>query len=267
MTPRLVLAPLALSLVLTVAAAGCSGSDDSSTDTTSSTTGTTSTTAATPTTAAPDTTAPDTTEPPTVAGVRAAASAAMAEVQTVLFTVERSGGEVTIDDGGLLVFESADARYAAPDSVDAVVTVSVGGNRLEVGAIAIAGRLWLTDPISGAWQDATGTVDFDPAKIFDPTTGIATILADGLTDVVLVDDGDARLHLSATVLADDVTTLTSGLVTEEADADVWIDPVTLLVDEILFDTPVDTGIASWSVRLSDYGADVKVVEPDTGDGG
>ncbi len=191
----------------------------------------------------------------------------MATVESVLFTVERSGGEVTIDDGGLLVFESADARFAAPDAVDAVVTVSVNGNRLEVGAIAIGGQLFLTDPVSGAWQDATGTIEFDPAKIFDPDVGIAAILADGFTDVVLVDDADERLHLSATVLADDVTTLTSGLVTEQAAADVWIDPVTMLVDEIRFDTPVDTGIASWSVRLTDYGTDVSIVEPETGDGG
>ena len=203
---------------------------------------------------------------PTVDSVRGGAAAAMAAIETVHFSVERSGAEVSIDEAGLLVFSAAEGRFAAPHSADAVVTVTLGGSALEIGAVAIAGELWLTNPISGAWEDAAGTVDFDPSTIFDPDTGIAAILAEGFTEVTLVDDDPRRLHLAATVAAADVTTLTSGLVTEQATADVWIDPATMLVDEIRFDTPVAAGVATWSVLLSNYGAEVSIVQPDTGDG-
>lgn len=201
----------------------------------------------------------------TVETVRTDAASAMAAIESVSFEVTKTGADVTIDDAGLVAFESADARFSAPSSADAVVEVLLLGNRVELGAIAIDGTLWLTDPLSGAWQDATGTIDFDPAKIFSTDTGVAKILESGLTDSVLDSaepDGDGLLHLSGVVAADDVDTLTSGLVSEEARAEVAIDAETSLVQTISFDTPLDDGIATWLVELSDYDADVEIVPPD-----
>ena len=201
----------------------------------------------------------------TVDSLRASSSAAMAAIESVAFTVSRSGAEVSIDEAGLVVFESADARFAAPTSADAVVAVLLLGNRIELGAVAIDGTLYLTDPLTGAWQDATGTIAFDPAKIFSPTEGVASVLGDGLTGAVLesdVADATGLLYLSGVVNAADVDTLTSGLVSQEATARFAIDADTSLVDRIDFDTPIDDGVATWLVELADYGADVTIVAPD-----
>ncbi|MEZ5230416.1 MAG: LppX_LprAFG lipoprotein, partial [Acidimicrobiales bacterium] len=169
----------------------------------------------------------------------------------------------------LVVFESASGRFAAPRSADAVVAVDLMGNRVELGAVALDGVLYLTDPLTGAWQDATGTIDFDPATIFSVDEGIAAVLASGMADTSLrtaEPDDDGLLHLTGTVSPDDVATLTSGLVSEPATAEVSIDAATSLVRTITFDTPLDNGVASWLVELSDYGADVTIEPPDLGDG-
>ncbi len=207
--------------------------------------------------------------PATVESVLAESAAAMASVESLHFVVRRTGTPVSIDPEGLLVFEEADGRYAAPGSADAVVEVTVLGNRLQVGAVAIDDQLWLTDPITGDWNDATGTIDFDPAGIFRPDTGIAAVLDGGLEGAVLASpepDADGRYQIDATVTADEVSTLTSGLVSLEADATIWIDAETDQVTEILFDTALDDGIATWNVLLSDYGSDVVIEPPDTAGG-
>lgn len=208
----------------------------------------------------------------TVESVRSETAAAMAEIESVAFTVTRDGAEVAIDEAGLVVFESADARFAAPASTEAVVSVTLLGNLVELGAVSIDGTLWLTDPLTGDWQDATGTIAFDPSKIFSPSQGISHILATELTNVSLASndpDADGLLLLQGTVPAIDVDTLTSGLVSAEAQADVLIDADTFVVRRIMFDTPLDedageASIASWLVELSDYNADVTIEAPDLG---
>ncbi len=197
--------------------------------------------------------------------VRQEASAAMAAIDSVHFQVERSGAEVFIDDAGLVVFEQADGRFATPASADAVVSVLLLGTTIELGAVAIDGQLYLTDPLSGVWQDATGTIAFDPAKIFSADAGIAEVLASGMPTATLQSkspDADGLLRLEGVVDAADVDTLTSGLVSEEASATVSIDAETFLVRSITFDTPIDDSVATWSVELSDYGATVDIVAPD-----
>lgn len=213
----------------------------------------------------------------TAASVRAEAATAMADIESVAFTVTRSGAEVSIDEAGLVVFESADARFAAPAATDAVVSVTLLGNIVELGAVSIDGTLWLTDPLTGGWQDVTGTIAFDPSKIFSPTEGVSHILATELTEVSLASsepDADGLLLLEGIVPATDVDTLTSGLVSAEAEADVLIDADTFLVERITFDTPLDDAAddassdpdntASWLVELSDYNADVMIEAPELG---
>ncbi len=237
---------LALLLTLGVLAAGCSSSDDSATS---------------------DQTGEGATTSPalTADSVRASAAAAMAAIETVRFSVARSGAEVTIDEAGLVVFDEADGRFAAPASADAVVTVLLLGNRVELGAVAIDGTLYLTDPLTNEWQDVTGTIAFDPAKIFSTSEGIANVLDSGMSTATLTSatpDGDGLLHLEGTVEAADVATLTSGLVSEAATAEIAIDATTSLVETITFDTPIGEETATWLVELSDYGADVEITVPD-----
>lgn len=202
-----------------------------------------------------------------VDAVRTAAARAMGEVDTVRFTIERSGAVVHIDEGGALAFERASGRFAAPSSADALVTVTAGGAAIEIGAVAIDGTTWITNPVSGRWEEAPAGLGFDPATLFDPDLGWRPLLATGLRDARLVEpepDADGRYHLRGVADAERIAVLTGGLVDESVPIDVWVEATTGRVLEARFETGEPDGVTAWRLALSDYGEPVDVEAPDVG---
>ena len=200
-------------------------------------------------------------------GVRSLAADAMSDVDTVLFTIELEGADVFIDDDELIGFRMAEGRFAAPSSADAVVAVNALGLSTEVGAIAIDGEVWITNPLTGDWEPAPEAFTFDPALLFDPEVGFSTLLADGLTNAELATpepDADQRYHIIADVDPVRVAALTGGLVDDVDNVDLWVDAQSGLLTEVTFDVGIDAGGTSWRLLLTDYGSPVSVTEPDLG---
>jgi lipoprotein LprG len=205
--------------------------------------------------------------PADVDAIRAAAADAMGRVETARFTIERGGAEVPIDDEGVLVFDRAEGRYAAPASADAVVAARAGGVATEVGAIAIDGEIWITNPVTGRWESAPEGLGFDPTVMFDPRRGWRPLLASGLDDAALVEqepDADGRYHLRGVAGAARIAVLTSGLVDQAVPIDIWIDGDSGEVREASFATTGPDGTSTWRVTLSGYGDPVEVTPPETG---
>ncbi len=202
-----------------------------------------------------------------VDGVRAMAAAAMADVDSALFTIGLEGADVYIDDADLIQFRSAEGRYAAPGSADAVVSVVALGLATEVGAVAIDGDVWITNPLTGSWEAAPDSLAFDPATIFDAEIGLAGLIADGLSDAVLASpepDAEGRWHISAGVDPARVSTLTAGLVHHVDNVDLWFDEATGRLTDVTFDVGTGEGGTSWRLTLFDYGTDVTVEQPELG---
>ncbi len=211
-----------------------------------------------------------TTLPPDAATILDAAATAMGAVDTVRFTIERTGAPVYIDDSDLLAFVSAEGRYAAPGSAEAVVTIDAGGVNTQIGAVAIDGETWLSNPITGAWEPAPIGYTFDPATLFDPTVGWRPLLAGGLSDVTLVGDGpeDGRYHLRGTADQDRVAVITAGMVSGQSPLlDLWVDAATGQVTDVSFPTTYRGDISNWTLAFVDYGAEVDITPPDLPDGG
>lgn len=199
--------------------------------------------------------------------VLAGSAAAMAAVDTVAFTIERTGADVSIDEAGAIRFDAAEGRFAAPAAAEAVLDVEALGFATQVGAVAIDGETWLTNPVSGDWELAPEDLGFDPATLFDPEVGFAALLADGLADPVLVDpepDAQGRYQVRGTAAAERVATLTGGLADEATEIELWIDAGTGRVQEARFESDTAEGPATWHLTLTDYGADVTITEPDVG---
>lgn len=202
-----------------------------------------------------------------VDGVRALSAAAMAEIDSVLFTIELEGADVFIDDAGLIGFRSAEGRFAAPSSADAVVAVNALGLATEVGAVAIDGEVWITNPLTGDWEAAPESLTFDPARLFDPEVGFAGLLSDGLIDAALVvpePDPEGRYHIVADVDPARVNSLTGGLVDDVDNVDLWVDADSGRLVEVTFDVGTDSGGTSWRLLLDGYGTSVSVNKPDLG---
>jgi len=197
--------------------------------------------------------------------IRTRSASAMADVDSVLFTIELEGADVFIDDAGLIGFRTAEGRFAAPSSADAVVSVVALGLATEVGAVAIDGEVWITNPLSGDWEPAPESLTFDPTQLFDPEVGFSRLLSDGLINPTLVSpspDPEGRYQLTADVEPERVRALTGGLVDDVDNVDLWIDATSNQLVEVTFDVGTDAGGTSWTLLLRDYGTAVSINEPD-----
>lgn len=195
------------------------------------------------------------------------ASEAMADIDTAAFTIEQVGGDVFIDDEDLIRFDSVNGRYAAPGSADALLAVTALGISTQIGAVAIDGQIWITNPLTGRWEDGPEALTFNPAQIFDETVGLSGLLADGFIDAELASvdpDADGRHEVSGAVDPLRVFDLTGGLIDDVSNATVWVDAETARVAEVSFDVDIDGEASSWRLLLGDYGTDVTITQPELG---
>lgn len=214
-----------------------------------------------------DTQAPPSTLPADVDAILAASAQAMGEIEAVRFTITRGGATVSIDQAGTLVFDSADGRYGSPGAADAIVTVDFNDIKLRVGAIAIDGTTYVTNPISGRWEAVPDAYEFDPAALFDPDVGWRPLLASGYTDVELIgleERGDLTVyHLTGTAAEDRVESITAGLVSnQDVELELWIDATTAEVREVTFSATSTNGESFWTLTFTDYGDDITIEPPD-----
>ena len=208
-----------------------------------------------------------TTLPPEPEPVLQAAAEAMGSVESVRFLIERSGAPIYIDPLDTLNFESAEGQFSAPSSASAVVTLAVGSVNAQIGAIAIEGKTWLTNPITGEWEDAPEGYVFDPATLFDPALGWRPLLASGLTEVEWVgeDDknGEPRYHIRAQADQDRVAVILAGLIGRQPVAlDMWIEPSTGYVREAELSTVNEGQTSDWSIAFTEFGEPVEISPPD-----
>lgn len=203
------------------------------------------------------------------------AAASMADIETASFVLEQVGAPVAIDEQGQLLFQAANGRIARPASADAIVTVEALGFATEVGAIAIDGVVWFTNPLTGDWIEAPAGFAFDPAALFDPEEGFAGLLAEAASTARFVPeeeqdpDDDPRerndpFHrIRADISAERVEVLTSGLIEAATTIDTWIDMESGRLVQVRFQVPIGDDLSDWRMFFSDYnGADVIIAPPE-----
>jgi lipoprotein LprG len=204
--------------------------------------------------------------PPDLDGLLSAAAETMGTVDTVSFSMERGGAPIYIDPLETLEFVSAEGRFAAPSSADAVLVVAVGDLRAQVGAVAIDGETWLTNPITGDWEPAPEGYSFDPAALFDPQLGWRPLLADDLTEARLLglaERNDRTLyHVQGLAPEERISLVTAGLVGQDVTLDLWLDPEDGAVVEAEFVTVYRGEESDWTLTFTDYGADIEIEIPD-----
>ncbi len=210
---------------------------------------------------------PASTLPPEPGPVLEASSAAMGSVDFVRFKIERSGAPVYIDPLDTLNFAVAEGTFAAPSSANAVVTLAVGNINAQIGAIAIDGQTWLTNPITGDWEEAPAGYEFDPATLFDPELGWRPLLATGLTDVEWVGqenrNSEPRYHIRAQADEERVAVILAGLIRRQAvTLDMWIEPETGFVREAELSTVFEGQTSDWTIEFKEFGVPVEIAPPE-----
>jgi lipoprotein LprG len=200
--------------------------------------------------------------PPDATTIVETSALAMGEVTSVRFELERTGEPVHIDSAGAITLNSIEGRFEVPGSADAVVEVEVAGAlTTELGAVAVDGDVWLSNPITGELEPLPAGIDLDPSEFFDPEGGWRPLL-ENLTEVELVGTEEGDYHVRGVAPADRVEVITVGLVSDiDVVVDLWIDRITGLVSRVEFTTDLGDGDTDWVLALSDYGETFDITPP------
>jgi hypothetical protein len=194
-----------------------------------------------------------------------AAAAAMAEVTSVEFRLERSGAPIYIDEFESLALDSLIGQFTIPTRARAQLTVTVDGNlTTEIGAVAIDDEVWISNPVTGDFETLPTGFDIDPSRFFDPEGGWQPLLAN-LRDVEMIgidDRGGDRYHVRGIAPAEEVANITVGLVRDQdVPVDLWIHPGTSLVTRAEFETEIDGARSEWALDLGSYGESFTIRPP------
>lgn len=194
-----------------------------------------------------------------------ASAQAMGEVNSVRFTLQRLGEPVFIDAAESLALDGLDGRFSAPGSAEAILEITVNGSLgTKIGAVAIDTEVWMSNPVTGEFETLPPGFDIDPSQFFDPKNGWQPLL-ERLTNLEFVaeeDRGGTRYHLKGIAPAEEMQTITAGLVRDQDVAlDMWLHPVTALVTALEFDTELQGQTSSWVLELTEYGGDFEITDP------
>ena len=204
-----------------------------------------------------------TTPLPSAEAVLADAAVTMQAVDTLNYEIELTGAPIT-----LLGVELRGARgqYAAPDASQAVLSAAIGGLVIELGTIAIGETSWVTNPLTGDWDEYTGSRAFNPAIMFDPELGWRPLLTEDISGARLVTPVEGENYVVAgTAAGDRVEVLTAGLVeSQPVSLQLSIDRTTGHVTRMEFSTAGDAGETRWVLDLSEFGAEVSINPPQVG---
>jgi hypothetical protein len=189
------------------------------------------------------------------------AADAMSTVTAARFRMECSGAPMTVEG---FEFQWAEGQFAAPSSSRSVLHMRAAGLAIELGAVSIGDRTWLTNPLSGAWDELAPGVGFNPAVVFDPSQGWVALLAD-LADVAVVGREGGRDHLTGTLPPARVKSLTAGLVADQAVVlGLWLDSEDGHILRAELSTTGDAGVTDWVIELSEFDKPATIEQPATG---
>ena len=198
--------------------------------------------------------------------VARSSAAAMGEVLSVEFGLQRDGAPVFIDEFKRIALDSLRGQFTVPTRAQAELNVTVNGDlATRLGAVAVDGEVWISNPVTGDFETLPAGYDIDPSKFFDPQNGWRPLLAN-LQNVRLVgvdDRGGDRYQITGTAPAAQVSDITVGLVAgQDVDVMLWIHPTTYLVTAAEFETVIDGERSRWVLELGHYGDTFEIEPPE-----
>jgi lipoprotein LprG len=178
------------------------------------------------------------------------------------FEIALSGKPVFADSDKLFAISSIVGDLKRPDGVLATLKASSGGGVNEIKSVSLAGKQYITNPITLAWQCLPPGAAFDPAILFDPTKGFEHLLQQQFRDVALLGSedlaGKPSYHLRGVIPGQALRDISGGLLgVGDVKADLWADVATRRASQLVL---VDSA-TTWTIAFSDYEKVVDVRVP------
>ena len=205
---------------------------------------------------------------PTPAEYIARAGVATQEAKSLHVAIELSGKPVAMDSTGLFTIRTMTGDIQRPDGALAILKVRSAIGVAEVRTVSLAGKQYITNPVTRQWQCLAPGTAFDPSELFDAQRGIAAILQQGIEQPSMIGleeiDGRPNHHLRGVIAADRLHPISAGLLgAGPVTLDVWADGRTSRIAKlILVDSATDaTDPSTWTITFTDYDKPVEVRAP------
>ncbi len=177
------------------------------------------------------------------------AADAAEQVNSAHFSLEQQNGTVQLASG--VQITNAEGDVLKPDRLQMKFTLRLGGLSAESQLIAIGSELFLTNPLTGAWQQAPAATS--APRVLDKDRGVGNLLRK-LTDPQKVGneslDGAQTQHLKGGVPGAAFSDLTGTQATAASvSGDIWVGAEDFLLRQVRLAGPIATGDTQTTVRV------------------
>ena len=179
------------------------------------------------------------------------------------FKLEHDGGGTPIAMGLELLEATGD--ITKPDKLKAGVSATLSGILVKVDVITIGSTTYMTNPLTKKWEILPG--DFSAIAIFDPNTGIMSILSGIVDPTVEEGDNDYKVsyHVKGKIPVESLRPITlSSIEGTTVVVDIWVDPEDFSIGKIKLEGRITETEKSGIIRtleLSDYNKKVDIESP------
>ena len=180
-------------------------------------------------------------------------------VESFHFVIEFEDGAAEIVRG--LAMERAEGNVVVPDEIDARVNASVGPVNAEIGIIVADGQGYLTNPLTGRWEEE----DISVADVFDLQTGVTSIMRSAQEPEVTGSesiDGVSTYRVEATLPSSELSLIPGVRQSQTLEATAWLGVDDPLVHRVrIVGAMFDENESTVTLDLSDFDQPVEIEPP------
>jgi hypothetical protein len=189
----------------------------------------------------------------------------MSAVKSFHFILDHTGGGTAVTP--VITMTKAEGDVVKPDKLKTTISGTAAGASVEVTLITADGKTMITNPLNGKWEELSGM--FEVLSVFDPSTGIASII-NGITNPTSLADEKVGsglcYHLKGEIASQVLKPITGTTATDvPISVEVWIDQTGFLVQQVKLSGKIIDNEADGIVRtltFSNYNKDVDISLPE-----
>jgi hypothetical protein len=182
------------------------------------------------------------------------------------------GARAYVDPDETIAMRRIDGIFVAPDKLQATIRVISPGLVTEFQIISLGDEQWFTNLITGEWEVLPAEWGFYPATLFEPETGIVSVLRSDIANLVLegieeleVIPGVDLYHLVADLSGRNLYYVSYGLITsDEMRVDLWVEPGSYEVHRIILTEfmAMEPEARVWTLDFWGFDRIVEISPPD-----
>jgi hypothetical protein len=179
------------------------------------------------------------------------------------FKLAHEGGGTPIAMGLELLEATGD--MTKPDKLKTAVSATLSGLLVKVDVITIGSTTYMTNPLTREWEILPES--FSAIAIFDPNTGIISILSGIIEPTVEEGDNDHKVsyHIKGEIPVESLRPITlNSIEGTTVIVDIWVDPEDFSIDKVRLEGRITETEKSGIIRtleFSDFDKKVEIEPP------